>query len=389
MRPATKKRKGRSLNERRPKAAALAQTPRDAQGHGPEEDAPPTTEEVIPAPTQAVCWAYHPTQIDPSNKFQPLASAVVRDTFQEMLLGDRTLYREQFGVVCRMNPAIAELVSRHTVSAYNMGRYERSRSLFGYNEDSDASDTEEEANEVGARGYCSFGRETCCDERWAQNHVRSTEFIMCVMQRWYNMHSHCFMLYALSCVMLATGTGGFVWNLLLSMRIVYNKQTIKESMVQIGRKIPERMFEGTSSSIGFCVSDNCAYMKKLTFQHAKTKGQFFETVNYLYFPVPCLRSGRLPELPSSGAQFLCLYCAERHTDAPSCSSCQVCGKTRGSRRSVRCTQSWTCTSRTRAVRSSMRSGPCSSSGTPTTCSCATRTTARAEATPGSCTSRRS
>ena len=56
-----------------------------------------------------------------------------------------------------MNPAIAEVERRHTMGAYNHGRYEWSRSLFGYNGDSDASDTEEEAEAVGAAGTAAFG----------------------------------------------------------------------------------------------------------------------------------------------------------------------------------------------------------------------------------------
>ena len=38
--------------------------------------------------------------------------------------------------------------------------------------------------------------------------------------------------------------------------------------------------------------------------HAEKDGHFIETVNYFYFPLHLLRSGRLPELPSSGAHVL-------------------------------------------------------------------------------------
>ena len=43
-------------------------------------------------------------------------------------------------------------------------------------------------------------------------------------------------------------------------------------MLQIGHNITEPLWEDTSLSIGFCVSDNCGYMKKLTFQHVETDG---------------------------------------------------------------------------------------------------------------------
>ena len=63
-------------------------------------------------------------------------------------------------------------------------------------------------------------------------------------------------------------------------------------------------WEGTPISIGFCASDNYAYINKLTYQHVEKDGHFFETVNYLYVPLHRLRCGRLPELPSSGAHAL-------------------------------------------------------------------------------------
>ena len=87
-------------------------------------------------------------------------------------MGGRGVYREGFKMVTRMNPAVAEVVRRHTVSARNQGRYERSRSLFGYNGDSVASDTEEEAEMAGAAGIAAFGREVRCEMRWAQNYAR-------------------------------------------------------------------------------------------------------------------------------------------------------------------------------------------------------------------------
>ena len=190
----------------------------------------------------SLLWSYHHTQIDESNKFQSKPSAVVRRNFQELLLGDRTVYRDHFAMVSRMNPAIAGAIRDHTVSRANMPRYERARSLFGYQDDSGASDTEEKAAVAGVAGFARFGREprcdvrraqnhsrSCefiirCDVRRAQNHSRSCEFIMSMMQRWYNMHSHCFLLYSFSCILFATGASSIVRGLLLSMRIVYSKR---------------------------------------------------------------------------------------------------------------------------------------------------------------------
>ena len=287
------------------KAAAAASTPGHAHAERREpDDAPPATTELQEAPPRGVSWNYHHTQIDESNKYQSKSSAGVRRNFQELLLGDRAVYRDHFQMVSRMNPAIAGAIRDHTVSRTNMSRYERARSLFGYQDDSDASDTEEEAAAAGVAGFARFGRERRCDERWAQNHSRSCEFIMSIMQRWYNLHSHCFLLYSFSCILFATGASVFVWGLLLSMRIVYSKEIIRDSMMQVGRRIMELGWNATSSSLGFDVFDNCAYMNKLTYQHAEKDGHFFETVNYLYFPLHLLRSGWLPKLPSSGAHVL-------------------------------------------------------------------------------------
>ena len=118
------------------------------------------------------------------------------------------------------------------------------------------------------------------------------------------MQSHCFILYASSCILFATGASKIMRGLLLSLRIVYSKETIRESALQVGRRIMQLRWEGTSCDIGFCVSDNCAYMNKLTYQHAEKDGLFFESVNYLYFPLHVPRSGWLPELPSSGVHVL-------------------------------------------------------------------------------------
>ena len=57
--------------------------------------------------------------------------------------------------------------------------------------------------------------------RWAQNHARTTEPLMCLMIRWCNIHRHCFILHALSCLLLATGVSSIVWELLLNLRIVH------------------------------------------------------------------------------------------------------------------------------------------------------------------------
>ena len=285
------------------KAAAAASTPGHAHAEQREpEDAPPTTTEVQEAlPPEGVSWNYHHTQIDESNKYQSKSSKTVRRNFQDLLMGDQAVYKENFQMVSRMNPALAGAIRDHTVSQRNMPRYEKARSLFGYQDDSDASDTEEEAAAAGVAGFARFGRERRCDERWAQNHSRTCEFIMSIMQRWYNMHSHCFLLYSFSCILFATGASEFVWGLLLSMRVVYSKEIIRDSMLQVGRRIMEIGWNATSSSLGFNVFDNCGYMNKLTYQHAEKNGHFYETVNYFYFPLRRLRSGKIPELPSSGA----------------------------------------------------------------------------------------
>ena len=219
------------------KAAAPAGTPGHAHAEWREpDDAPPTTTELREALPGGVSWSYHSSQIDESIKVQRKSSAVVRQNFQELLLGGRGAYREHFAIISRRNPAIAGAVRDHTASQANMPRYEQARSLFGYDDDSNAPDTEEEAAAIGAEGFAKFGREARCDVRWSQNHSRSTEFTMPMMMRWYNMHSHCFILYTFSCILFATGASKIARGLLLSLRIVYSKETIRESMLQVGRQ---------------------------------------------------------------------------------------------------------------------------------------------------------
>ena len=284
------------------KAAAPASTPSHTHAKRREpDDAPPTTTELQEAPPQGVSWNYHHTQIGESNKYQTKSSAGVRRNFQNLLLGDQAVYKEHFQMVPRMNPAIAGAIRDHTVSQRNMPRYEKARSLFGYQDDSGASDTEEEATAAGVAGFARFGRERRCNERRAQNHSRTCEFSMSIMQRWYNTHSHCFLLYSFSCILFATGASEFVWGLLLSMRVVYSKEIIRDSILQVGRRIMEIGWNATPSSLGFNVFGNCGHMDKLTYQHAEKNGHFYDTANYFYFPLRRLRSGRVPELPSSGA----------------------------------------------------------------------------------------
>ena len=99
------------------KAAAPASPPRHAHADGREpDDAPPTTTELQEPPPQGVSWSYHSSQIGESNKYQSNSSAGVRRNFQELLLGDRAVYRDHFQMVSRMNPAIAGAIRDHTAS---------------------------------------------------------------------------------------------------------------------------------------------------------------------------------------------------------------------------------------------------------------------------------
>ena len=156
----TFKRRGSSLTQRKSKTPAVAKTPAHVHAEARDlADAPPTTSEGDVESSGQVYWAYHPCQRDDANQFAPLSSAVVCANVQD-LMGGRGVYRDGFSMVTRMNCAIAEVVLRHTVSAHNQGRYDRSRSLFSYNDDSDASDTEEEAEAVGAAGIAVEAIET-------------------------------------------------------------------------------------------------------------------------------------------------------------------------------------------------------------------------------------
>ena len=114
-----------------------------------------------------------------------------------------------------------------------------------------------------------------------------------------NAHTKCFVLLALSCVLLATGVPRFTWSLLLLLGIVYKREGIGQMLLDIGEE-HMKWPQGGSRSTGFCVSDNCAHNTKTVHQHAQRDGHFVETVNYLYFPIGSLPDGTVPEPPASG-----------------------------------------------------------------------------------------
>ena len=107
-------------NAKQHKVATVTKTPGHAHAGAREvADAPPTTSAGDAGSSGQVCWAYHPSQRDDDNVQQPLSSAVVRAHMQDRLMEGRDSYREGFEMVTRMNPEVAELVRRHTVSARN------------------------------------------------------------------------------------------------------------------------------------------------------------------------------------------------------------------------------------------------------------------------------
>ena len=171
-------------------------------------------------------------------------------------------------------------------------------SASGYQDDPGSSDDEEEAIAVDAEGTSGFGRHVRAERTWIQKHDKSSNFTMCLLSRMYNSRTKCFVLLALSCVLLATGVPRSTWSLLLSLGIVYKRAAVEEMLLDIGEE-RIKWSQGGSKSIGFCVSDNCAYNTKIVYQHAERDGHFIKTVKYLYFPIGSLLDGTVPELPAS------------------------------------------------------------------------------------------
>ena len=260
----------------------------------------PTTELVQPPQEEPFMWHYHDQQLDESNPSCPLSSKRTTENIQDMLMGGVSEYREFFRLEAECNPSIRRLVDAVSVSARN---HRRMRLGFvegsAYLEDSDSSDDEAEAAAAGAPGTASFGLCSRADRAWVQKHDKQLCFVTCLLARMYNMHTKCFMLYALSCVFLATGVQKSTWATFLSLGVVYNHDHVEKTLLELGRRRMEWP-EGASKSIGFCVSDNCDYNVKIVFQHADRDGRHCQTVNYLYFPVTALPNGHVPELPSSG-----------------------------------------------------------------------------------------
>ena len=112
-------------------------------------------------------------------------------------------------------------------------------SASGYQDDSDASDDEEEAIAVGEESTSGFGRHGRAERTWIQKHEKSSNFMTCFLSRMYNAHTKCFMLLALSCVLLATGVPRSTWSLLLSQGIVYKREAIEQTLLDIGKECME------------------------------------------------------------------------------------------------------------------------------------------------------
>lgn len=252
--------------------------------------------EVLRAP---VSWKYHEAQIDTSNKYCPLGSKKNVRKMMDLLMGNVAQYRKAFKHASDANPEIRESLDQVTVNDTNAKRIRAPFFAMRYQEDDDSSDDEEEAAAVGAEGLAAFGTQTRAERTWMQKHDKCADFVMCLLSRMYSSHTKCFMLLAMSCVFLSVGLPRSTWSLMLSLGMVYTYENVEELLLDIGRdnmKWPE----GTSKSIGFCVSDNCAYQSNIVFQHAEKDGAFIETVNYLYFPIRAFPNGKVPELPASG-----------------------------------------------------------------------------------------
>ena len=253
--------------------------------------------EVLRAP---VSWKYHEAQIDTMNTCSPLGSKKNVRKMMDLLRGTVAQYRRAFKHASDANPGIRESLDQVTVNDTNAKRIHAPFFAMRYLEDDDSSDDEEEAEAAGAHGLAAFGTQTRAERTWMQKHDKCADFVMCLLSRMYSSHTKCFMLLAMSCVFLSVGLPRSTWSMMRSLGIVYTYEKVEEMLLAIGRE-NMKWPEGTSKSIGFCVSDNCAYQSNIVFQHAEKDGAFIETVNYLYFPIRAFPNGEVPEPPAHGA----------------------------------------------------------------------------------------
>ena len=251
---------------------------------------------VLRAP---VAWMYHEAQIDEKNKYSPLGSKENVRKMMDLLMGGVDQYRRAFKHVSDANPEIRESLDQVTVNDTNMKRIDSRFFTMRYLEDDDSSDDEQEAEAVGSHGLAAFGKQTRAQRTWIQKHDKCADFIMCLLSRMYSSHTKCFMLLAMSCVFVSVGLPRSTWSVLLSLGVVYTYGTMEQLLLDIGQE-QMQWPAATSKSIGFCVSDNCAYQSNVVFQHAEKDGAFIQTVNYLYFPLRAFPNGEVPELPASG-----------------------------------------------------------------------------------------
>jgi len=187
-------------------------------------------------------WHYHGSQVDVENTHQPLGSKKVVGQMKALLQGSVDEYREAFCHASDFNPEVRAMLESITVNQTNMRRIDTNflGIASSYQGDSDSSDDEEEATVVvGAEGTPGFGRYARAERTWIQKHEKPSNFTMCLFSRTCNAHTKCFMLLALSCVLLATGVPRSTWSLLLSQGIVYKREAIEQTLLDIGKECME------------------------------------------------------------------------------------------------------------------------------------------------------
>ena len=153
-----------------------------------------------------------------------------------LLQGSMGDYREAFSHAPDFNPEVRALLDSISVNQTNMRRIDSHflGCASGYQDGSDSSDDEEEAIAVGAEGTYGFGRHARAERTWIQKHDKPSNFTLYLLSRMYNAHTKCFMLLALSCVLLATGVPRSTWPVLLSLGVVYKREAIEEMLLDIG-----------------------------------------------------------------------------------------------------------------------------------------------------------
>ena len=228
---------------------------------------------------------------DSESAHQPYASQGARAALIAKLLGEPQAYRDALREISDANPELCLALKHCTMSSTQYRRQQR-MALERFNER-----PHDEADVAAEQ----------------RRHMR-LELLLSTTLRIRNQFIPTFANVCLSLRCLKAGVPRAVWDMLSMARTCMSYDWTRDLALEVGSALGEWPRDGTSSTVGFAVADNCAYQINLTFEHLEDDGEFLQTVNWLSVPLFGRNGGPPPEI--QGAHTL--------KQAHACSVCCLC-----------------------------------------------------------------